>query len=199
MLSGDVESNPGPNSATPSTGVSTRKGKEGKEKDESSLAMILENLADLKDGQACMKENQNQMLRRLCTIETDLEKLKSDYVELVKKHEILQERVKEVKQEADESYSNSLDMNFSLDRLEQYSRKSSIRVLNVKEDKGENVEELVIRCLKDEINVDICPEEIDIAHHVGRAYENKPRSILVKFISHKSNEKVIRRKKEAKL
>ncbi len=40
-LSGDVESNPRPNSATPSTGVSTRKGKEGKEKDESSLAMIL--------------------------------------------------------------------------------------------------------------------------------------------------------------
>ncbi len=127
-----------------------------------------------------------------------MEKLKSDYVELVKKHEILQERVKEVKQEADESYSNSLDMNFSLDRLEQYSRKSSIRLLNVKEDKGENVEEKIIRRLKDEINVDICPEEIDIAHRVGRAYENKPRSILVKFISHKSKEKVMRRKKEAK-
>ncbi len=46
-LSGYVESNPRPNSAT-----------RGKEKDESSLAMILESLTDLKSDQAWMKDNQ---------------------------------------------------------------------------------------------------------------------------------------------
>lgn len=47
-LSGDLESNPRPKSAT-----------RGKEKDESSLAMILESSADLKSDQAWMKDNQN--------------------------------------------------------------------------------------------------------------------------------------------
>ena len=49
-----------------------------------------------------------------------------------------------------------------------------------------------------EIDVDISSEEIEIVHRVGRVHNGNPRSILVKFLSHKTKESVMRRKKNAR-
>ena len=39
--------------------------------------------------------------------------------------------------------------------------------------------------------------EIDIVHRVGHRQDNRPRPVLVKFLSHKTKEKVMRAKKNA--
>ena len=90
------------------------------------------------------------------------------------------------------------DMAFILDKQEQYSRKSSVRILGVKEGKDECVEDVFIACVKEQIGVSVDKHDIDIVHRVGRFEEGKPRPILIKFLSHKTKEVVMRKKKEAK-
>ena len=51
---------------------------------------------------------------------------------------------------------------FELNRLEQYSRKSSIRVY------GQKVGEKVLSKIKEEIYVEISPDDVDIVHRVGK-------------------------------
>ena len=77
-------------------------------------------------------------------------------------------------------------MQFKLNRLEQYSRKSSVRVYGIEEIQGEKVGERVIE--------KIISKETDIVHRTGCRYQEKPRGILVKFMSHKSKVNIMQRK-----
>ena len=84
-------------------------------------------------------------------------------------------------------------MNFEINRLEQYPRKSSMQVCGIQKVKGEKAEERVIERIKENIEVEISAEETDIVHRVpGRMLLGNPRGILVKSISHKSKIKVMR-------
>ena len=89
-------------------------------------------------------------------------------------------------------------MGFILHKQKQCSRKSSVRILGVKEEKDECVEEVCIDCVKEQIGVNVDKQDIDIVHRVGRFQEGKPRPILIKFLSHKTKEIVTRMRKEAK-
>ena len=90
-------------------------------------------------------------------------------------------------------------LKFELNRLEQYSRKRSIRVYGVTETDGERVGEKVIEKIKEEIDVDIDTKEIDIAHRVGKKSQDKTMGILVKFVCHKTKEKIMRKKRALKI
>lgn len=52
--------------------------------------------------------------------------------------------------------------------------------------------------MKEQINMEIDPNDIEIIHRVGGPNDTMPRSILVKFLSDKTKEKGMRKKKEAK-
>ena len=60
---------------------------------------------------------------------------------------------------------------------------------------GEDIEKVTLETLKKELNLDMERSEIDIVHRVGPRDDNKPRSSLIKFLCHKSKEKVMRHKK----
>ena len=83
---------------------------------------------------------------------------------------------------------------FEINRLEQYSRKSSIRVYGIEESQEEKVGEKALS----KINVEISPDDVNIVHRVGKRSEERPRSILVKFSSHKPKERVLKSKNHAK-
>ena len=85
---------------------------------------------------------------------------------------------------------------FEINRLEQYSRKSSIRVYGIEESQEEKVGEKALSKIKEEINVEISPDDVDIVHRVGKRSEE--RRILVKFSSHKPKERVLKSKNHAK-
>ena len=89
-------------------------------------------------------------------------------------------------------------LNFEINRLEQYSRKSSVRICGIHEEEGEKVTEKVINTIKEEIGVEIEAEEIDITRRVGQRHQDRGRGILVKFVSHKSKVKIMKKKRQAK-
>ena len=81
--------------------------------------------------------------------------------------------------------------------MNQYSRKNSVRIRGVSKQNEENIESVTIDTLKKEIGVKVEKHDIDIVHRVGRRQENRPRSILVKFLIHKTEKTVMRTKKNA--
>ena len=95
------------------------------------------------------------------------------------------------------NYDHSKDLHFLIDRQEQYSRKNSIRIKGIAEEARENIDSKTLLALKNEIDVEVNPDEIEIVHHVSCAYDGNPRSILEQFLSHKTKEKVMKRKKQA--
>ncbi|KAK4871850.1 hypothetical protein RN001_015974 [Aquatica leii] len=86
-----------------------------------------------------------------------------------------------------ESLSNELD------KAQQYSRRTNIRIFGLDEVAGENIEACVINAMKDKVNV--TSDMIDRCHRIGRLNKNKPRAIIVKFVNYKYKEIVFKNKK----
>ena len=73
---------------------------------------------------------------------------------------------------------------FELDRLEQYSRRESIRICGIDETAGEDTDELA-RELAADIGVTLKPEDISVSHTLpGRPGSTQP--IIVKFVRRNS-------------
>ncbi len=56
---------------------------------------------------------------------------------------------------------------------------------------------MTIDTFQKEVDVQIKASEIDIVHRTGRRQESKPGPVLVKFMSHKTKEMIMRNKKNA--
>eukprot|EP00794_Sanderia_malayensis_P020697 gene20697-22733_t len=113
-----------------------------------------------------------------------------------KEQDAIKGEVRELRCGLDANNYHGRELEFVMDRHEQ-SRKSSVRIFDMKEEVNEKIEEATIKCIEDEIGIKVEPRDIDIVHRVGRRWENKPRAVLVKFISHKTKELIMRNKKKA--
>ena len=92
-----------------------------------------------------------------------------------------------------------------LDRLDQYHRRSNIVLKNVKlpeNEKDEDVKALVLKSLKDELNMDEnVIADIDKFHRTGYIKKNgdkKTQNIIVRFKSHSSRYECLKNKKRSK-
>ena len=71
----------------------------------------------------------------------------------------------------------------SLDDFEQYSRKNSLKIHDIPEDFYTSAEDVVIK-LTELLNKPVRSEDIGITHKIYSG-KNKPRNIIVKFITHR--------------
>ena len=178
LLCGDIESNPGPDT-------------------EEIMQTLLRMEKKYDAGQKEIKVMQGKILDRLTNLEKEMETMKKDLESSKEVIALTKEKVSEVGEQVHHNFCHGQDLQFLIDKHEQYSRKNSIRIRDVKEERDEDIEAVTINVLKSELNLDIEPREIDIVHRVGR-FDKKPRAILVKFMSHKSKEKIMRVKKNCK-
>ena len=150
LLSGDVELNPGPTlrslneyevEAEDVFVEASPPGESRLSRNERSAGdpAILEALARIQSGQAKMMQNQIIIISRIDNIESEL-KITKDDVEGLKKAVFNLQCAKK-------------DIGFLLDKQEQYSRKSSVRVFNVNEEQDERVEDVVIQKLKKKLEL----------------------------------------------
>lgn len=101
----------------------------------------------------------------------------------------LRKKVNDQKSEMDELYE-------SHDDLEQYTRKNSLEIHGVPENLYTSTEDVVIK-LGEVLNVPIQSEDIDISHKLYSG-KNKPKNIIVKFISHKKKTALYKKRVELK-
>ena len=89
-----------------------------------------------------------------------------------------------------------------LDSAEQYSRRNCVRISGIPESKDESVDNKVMS-LADAINSGLFIEEIDRAHRIGKPKDPslniRPRDIIVKFVSYRSRQKIMKRKSQLKV
>ena len=213
LLCGDVEVNPGP---TPSnfdkieleietedqdifleaSGTISENVKEKPNMDSDIMAF----LRDLKVGQSEIKDNLASIMSRINSLEAEFSNVKKDMVDLTIRQDTMEMNHEGIKEDVANNNYRLQDVAFALDKQEQYSRKSSVRILNIPEEEKENIQDVVIKTLKDNIAVTIDPDEIDIVHRVGRFQnrdQGKHRAVLIKFISHKSKMRIMKEKKKA--
>lgn len=85
-----------------------------------------------------------------------------------------------------------------IQQLEAYSRRNNLTITGVPETDGENTDQIVLDVAKS-AGVMLSPDDIDVSHRVGRSgttNNNKPRSLIVKFLSHNVREKLFSARKE---
>jgi len=83
------------------------------------------------------------------------------------------------------------------DDLEQRNRLENLRVFGIPEKSNENTDQLVIDLAK-KLNVTLDKSHISRSHRVGRKNGEKPRAIIVKFVSYASRQKMFMAKKQLK-
>ena len=83
------------------------------------------------------------------------------------------------------------------DELEQYSRRNSVRLSGLPEMQNENVVDLVMKVINEDMAVTppLAIEEIDRIHRVGKQDGGRPRPILIKFATYRSQRRVISERK----
>lgn len=108
-------------------------------------------------------------------MESKLSEIKEENARLTKENVELTARVSKLESALDES--------------EQYSRRNSLRVSNIKEDSSENTDEIVLN-IANELNVEMSPNDIDRSHRVGKPSPTKTRDILVKFATYRARQRL---------
>lgn len=87
-------------------------------------------------------------------------------------------------------------LTYENDKLQQYSRRESVRVFGVSQSDSESAEEVerkVTHVFK-EAGVEVKPDDIAAVHRVGKGNKG-PRPILVKFVSRRKRNEVMAKKK----
>jgi exosome complex exonuclease DIS3/RRP44 len=120
---------------------------------------------------------------------------------LVKLEEKLEEKLKPVSAAASDLGLVAVvrRLTYANDKLEQYTRRESVRIFGVKQDDRETVEEVETKTLKvlRDAGVEVVPEDIAAVHRVGKR-QNSSRPILVKFVSRRKRREVMVNKKTLK-
>jgi len=89
-------------------------------------------------------------------------------------------------------------LRFENDKLEQYGRRETIRIVGMKEEKGENVEQKVIELFK-EAGASVAPDDISVTHRTGMGKRRSgPRHVLVRFVSRRKKREVMMARKNLK-
>ena len=103
------------------------------------------------------------------------------------------ENVAELKQKVD-------DLSEVVEKQEQYSRRNCLLLHGIHEKKQENTDELCIKAINDNLDLDINNRDINRTHHIGnpRNTDEKPRPIIIKLVRYNDKKKIFDSKKKLK-
>ena len=111
--------------------------------------------------------------------------------------------MKEHSTEVDALYNKIIELESRIEGQEQYSRRTSLRLQNIKvpvDERGNvkhpvNTDELILNVCNDKLGLDINLHDIGRSHTIGRVKDGKSQ-VIVRFISYGTRNKVYSNKKE---
>ena len=179
------------------------------QEDEPSLREIKDMPVDIQATMASVVQENKNLRKELADLKsslefngTALEQLKEDHQKTSQLNTLLKRELEKTKEDVNDTkkslqYQEDETQNlwFSLDSLEQYTRKSSLECHGIPECLYANAEDVVISVAR-KINIDITPEDIEIAHKLQRKKGNKP--IIAKFSGHKTKARIYKERSKLK-
>ena len=92
-----------------------------------------------------------------------------------------------------------LNLQHETDDMQQYSRRTCLLIHGIKENKDENCENVVNDILENKQEAGLVPNDVARTHRLGKLKEgNRPRPIIVRFLSYRQRAKVFSLKKKLK-
>ena len=84
-------------------------------------------------------------------------------------------------------------LEYTTEKMEQYSRRNSILIHGLPEVKGEDTDSLVIETVKEKIGLDMLSADIDIIYWLGAPpkQSGKVRPVIIKFVRYNDRGKII--------
>ena len=130
------------------------------------------------------------------SIKDIVEDLKATKAKVIK----LEEKVNAKESEINNLRTHNDKLEVRIDELEQYSRRSSIRVYGLPEESPGTTDDKLIALCNDHLNLrpPLELEEIEVSHRVGPSVDDKPRPVIVKFVSRRSKARVMTQKRHLK-
>lgn len=119
----------------------------------------------------------NAINTRLTEIEADSRLAKDCYKDLLEKNAALNGRI---------------------DAIEQYSRRNNVRIMGLTEEPGEKTYEVVIKLLKEKLDIDAANGVIDRTHRIGSIRTGSTRQVIVKFVSYQHKMMAMQQRKRLK-
>ena len=87
-------------------------------------------------------------------------------------------------------------METQVDQQAQYSRRNCLLFHGIKEEKDENTDSIIINTVKEEMDIEILPNDLDRSHHIGNPKTKKKESpIIIKFVRYNLIHNIIKNKK----
>ncbi|XP_025078897.1 protein unc-13 homolog C-like [Pomacea canaliculata] len=144
-----------------------------------------------------------QIDKKIEILTSTLFELRTENDHLKKILEQTQKQVKSLEEESQSLRVQCAEQKEQINVLEQYSRRESIRVLGIQ---GDRKEEIPAECEKNILHMiqhvlgltDIDSAKISTLHRVGRVMTNEPRPVIIKFVSRKDRDQVIKTRNRLK-
>ena len=118
-------------------------------------------------------------------VATQLGEMKNKISTLERENSDLHARLGVLERKQDDTVSS---MSMLIDEQEQYTRRETLRISGMPESKDEQTEDTIITTLNKEMALEppITKNDIARCHRIGPQTDNRPRHILVKFVSYKT-------------
>ncbi|XP_037506544.1 uncharacterized protein LOC119382768 [Rhipicephalus sanguineus] len=175
LLSGDIEQNPGPDSAAVLAEL---------KKLSSGQSKLLSEVQDLKCQLLATNATLSELSKRLTNVEANCQQI-----------EPLRQQLGTVQTDTAETASRVCNLETRLDEAENRSRRNNLIFYGISDtNKSESFaqsEELVIRLCSEQLNFSLEPKEIERAHRLGRYCTGRNRPIIVKLSFFKTKEAIL--------
>ncbi|KAI8479481.1 hypothetical protein Bbelb_111890 [Branchiostoma belcheri] len=136
----------------------------------------------------------------------DVQSLREDVERVLQRQGVLESRIEQVEEKIQNMEDTPLppkvvSNSVSINALEQYTRRNSLRIRGIPEvnkETGEMCVHKVVNFCRVKLGLDLQPQCIDRAHRVGTRKENATRLMLVKFVSWQDRNRVFRARSKLK-
>ena len=125
-------------------------------------------------------------------ISKEYEKQRNAVDNIMKENVEMRNEVKNVYFQIEENKKRIADLEYNINDLEQYGRRSMLDIINIPKVEDQCTDNIVIK-IGETINVDLKPEDIDASHRLSNLQN---AGIIVKFVSRKKRDEFLEKAKK---
>lgn len=132
--------------------------------------------------------------KKLSNVTRKMEKIEVENVNLIEKNSLLHTEVRQIREDMAHIERNATESLRMANWNEQYSRKKSIKIYNMKESRGEELIQELVSSIKEKVKIEIGPSEIVAMHRIP-GKPGAPRPVIVKFLRMENKISVLKNRK----
>ena len=157
-------------------------------------------LKDLERKVAEIHESQIKGGKQLEKVNESIQAINNKFVKFENEIKKKDEEIADLKKDVRNLTGKLCDVNNQLDRQEQYSTRNCLLLHGVDKTDHEVTDDIIIKTIKDKMDVEITPKSIDRTHRLGKKQQNtgRPRPIIVEFSTYNTRHEIFRNKKVLK-